>query len=184
MPNFLILDRDGVINEDSDSFIKSVDELQLIPGSINAIARLTAAGYRIFVASNQSGIARGLLDEYALAKIHQRLTAMIEDVGGFIEGWVYCPHGPLDGCDCRKPKPGLLFKISSEFDVPLIGTPYIGDSLRDLQAAKAAGCKPVLVLTGKGKRTFADGFPAEVREARVYENLATFADAQLLKGAV
>ena len=178
MTKFLILDRDGVINEDSDSFIKSVDELQLIPGSIDAIARLTARGYRIFVASNQSGIARGLLDEYALAKIHQRLNAMIEDVGGFIEGWVYCPHGPLDGCDCRKPKPGLLF------DVPLIGTPYIGDSLRDLQAAKAAGCEPVLVLTGKGKRTFADGFPAEVGEARVYENLAMFADAQLLAGAV
>lgn len=184
MSKFLILDRDGVINEDSDTFIKSVDELQLIPGSIDAIARLTACGYRIFVASNQSGIARGLLDEYALAKIHQRLAAMIEDGGGFIEGWVYCPHGPLDGCDCRKPKPGLLYKISSEFDVPLTGTPYIGDSLRDLQAAKTAGCEPVLVLTGKGKSTLAGGFPAEVEEARVYENLAAFADAQLRTGAV
>jgi len=179
MTKFLILDRDGVINEDSDSFIKSVDELQLIPGSVDAIARLTANGYRIFVASNQSGIARGLLDEYALAKIHQRLTAVIEEGGGFLEGWVYCPHGPQDGCDCRKPKPGLLHKISSEFDVPLTGTPFVGDSLRDLQAAKSAGCKPVLVLTGKGKMTLANGFPEDLGQPCVYQNLAAFADAQL-----
>jgi len=179
MTKFLILDRDGVINEDSDSFIKSVDELQLIPGSVDAIARLTANGYRIFVASNQSGIARGLLDKYALAKIHQRLTAIIEEGGGFLEGWVYCPHGPQDGCDCRKPKPGLLQKISSEFDVPLRGTPFVGDSLRDLQAAKSAGCKPVLVLTGKGKMTLANGFPEDLGQPCVYQNLAAFADAQL-----
>ncbi len=153
MSNFLILDRDGVINEDSDSFIKSVDELQLIPGSIDAIARLTAGGYRIFVASNQSGIARGLLDEYALAKIHQRLNAMIEDVGGFIEGWVYCPHGPVDGCDCRKPKPGLFLQIANRFDVQLDQVSAIGDSERDLAAAAAAGCRPILVRTGKGQKT-------------------------------
>jgi D-glycero-D-manno-heptose 1,7-bisphosphate phosphatase len=179
MTKFLILDRDGVINEDSDAFITCVDELQLIPGSVDAIARLTAHGYRIFVASNQSGIARGLLDEYALAKIHQRLTAIIEEAGGFLEGWVYCPHGPQDGCDCRKPKPGLLLKISSEFDVPLTGTPFVGDSLRDLQAAKSAGCKPVLVLTGKGKKTLADGFPENLGHPCVYQSLAAFADAQL-----
>lgn len=183
MSKFIILDRDGVINEDSDSFIKSVDELQLIPGSVDAIARLTADGYRIFVASNQSGIARGLLDEYALAKIHQRLTTIIEEGGGFLEGLVYCPHGPLDGCDCRKPKPGLLHKISTEFDVPLEGTPYVGDSLRDLQAAKSVGCEPVLVLTGKGKRTLADAFPPELGRPRVFQDLAAFADAQLNEGA-
>lgn len=179
MTNIIILDRDGVINEDSDSFIKTVEECHLIPGVVEAISRLSKRGYRLFVASNQSGIARGLLDEFALANIHQYISTVIEDGGGFVEGIVYCPHGPDENCDCRKPKPGLLVKIRSEFGVELRGAPFVGDSLRDLIAAQAAGCEPVLVLTGKGQETLSDGLPPELGNLRVYENLAAFADAQL-----
>lgn len=179
MSKIIILDRDGVINEDSDSFIKTVEECHLIPGVVEAISRLSNGGYRLFIASNQSGIARGLLDEFALANIHQYISSMIEDGGGFIEGIVYCPHGPHDNCDCRKPKPGLLEKIGTEFDVELKGSPFVGDSLRDLIAAQAAGCEPVLVLTGKGQRTLSHGLPSGLGDLRVYKNLAEFADAQL-----
>jgi D-glycero-D-manno-heptose 1,7-bisphosphate phosphatase len=183
MSKIVILDRDGVINEDSDSFIKTVEECHLIPGTVEAISRLTRSGYKVFIASNQSGIARGLLDEFDLANIHQFLIASIEEGGGFIEGIVYCPHGPNDNCDCRKPKPGLLKEIATEFEVDLERAPYVGDSLRDLIAAQTAGCEPVLVLTGKGQITLTEGLPAELRNTRVYPDLAAFVDAQLKTGA-
>lgn len=175
----IILDRDGVINEDSDAFIKSVDECVPIPGSIEAIARLSQAGYTVVVATNQSGIARGLLNEYGLAHIHQYLSDLVEQQGGLIAGFFYCPHGPESGCVCRKPEPGLLDQISAEFRLELSNVPLVGDSLRDLQAAVAAGCKPILVRSGKGERTLSKGLPPEFSHCPVYSNLYEFVDTLL-----
>lgn len=152
---FLILDRDGVINEDSDDYIKSPDEWQPIPGSLQAIALLTQAGYRIGVITNQSGIARKLFDEAMLARIHERMLEAIAAAGGRIETVLYCPHGPEHFCECRKPKPGLFWAFADRYDISLAGVPVIGDSYRDLEAARAVGASPMLVETGKGLRTLA-----------------------------
>jgi D-glycero-D-manno-heptose 1,7-bisphosphate phosphatase len=152
---FLILDRDGVINEDSDEFIKSPEEWVPIPGSIDAIAQLTKEGYRIVVITNQSGVARGLFDLSTLERMHIKMISMVEMAGGKIEAVFFCPHGPEHGCDCRKPKPGLFHAAASHFDFDLAGVPAIGDSYRDLEAAKAVGALPILVETGKGLRTLA-----------------------------
>lgn len=175
----IILDRDGVINEDSEAFIKSVDECRPIPGSIDAIVRLSQAGYTVVVATNQSGVARGLLDEYTLAHIHQYLTDAVEQAGGQLSGFFYCPHGPDDGCACRKPETGMLEAIAREFEVELEDVPFVGDSLRDLVAARAVNCRPVLVLTGKGHQTQAHGLPPELQYSEVYNDLAAFADSIL-----
>lgn len=175
MKKLIILDRDGVINQDSDAFIKSEQECLPIPGSVDAIARLSQAGYQIAVATNQSGIARGLFDEYVLARIHQTITRWVEEAGGEISGFFYCPHGPDDGCDCRKPATGLVESIARELDVDVSRAPFVGDSLRDLQAAQAAGCQPILVLTGKGQQTLAAGLPAELADVPVFSDLAAFA---------
>lgn len=149
----VILDRDGVINQDSEDYIKSADEWLPLPGSINAIAKLSQHGFRVVVATNQSGIARGLFDEYALAQMHHKLCSMVEEAGGTIDGIFYCPHSPEAGCDCRKPATGLLRQIESEFACDLAGSFFVGDSIKDLQAAQAWQCKPLLVRTGKGLST-------------------------------
>lgn len=153
----IILDRDGVINEDSDAFIKCTEEFVPIPGSLEAIVRLNQAGYRVVVASNQSGIARGLFDYATLEKIHQKLHRLLNGMGGHIDAIFFCPHGPDDGCRCRKPLPGLLEEIGERLNVPLTDVPVVGDSLRDLQAAREVGAKPYLVRTGKGERTLNAG---------------------------
>ncbi|RJG07078.1 D-glycero-beta-D-manno-heptose 1,7-bisphosphate 7-phosphatase [Noviherbaspirillum cavernae] len=153
----IILDRDGVINHDSDEFIKSPAEWIPIPGSLEAIARLNQAGYRVVVATNQSGIARGLFDMITLNAIHQKMHAAAQLVGADIDAIFFCPHSADDNCDCRKPKPGMLQEISRRFEVNLKGVPNVGDSLRDLQAGYATGSTPYLVLTGKGERTRAKG---------------------------
>lgn len=153
----VILDRDGVINQDSPSYIKSPDEWKPIPGSLEAIALLNQAGYRVLVATNQSGVGRGLFEMATLNAIHDKMHRALGLVGGRVDGIFYCPHAQDAGCDCRKPKPGLLEEISRRFGVSLEGVPFIGDSLRDLQAATAVGAQPVLVLTGKGKKTRKDG---------------------------
>jgi D-glycero-D-manno-heptose 1,7-bisphosphate phosphatase len=156
----VILDRDGVINQDSDQFIKNTTEWKPIPGSLDAIAKLNHAGYRVVVASNQSGIGRGLLDMGALNAINERMYRSLAQVGGRIDALFYCPHAAEANCDCRKPKPGMFLDIAQRFNVDLAGVPSIGDSLRDLQAASSAGAKPVLVLTGKGSKTeTAGGLP-------------------------
>ncbi len=149
----IILDRDGVINEDSDAFIKSPDEWVPIPGAIEAIAQLTQAGYTIVVATNQSGLGRGLFDIDTLNAIHQKMIDCVKAAGGTISAILFCPHLPTDDCDCRKPRPGMFKTIGERFDVDLTGIPAVGDSLRDLQAAYLAGCTPYLVLTGKGQLT-------------------------------
>lgn len=171
----VILDRDGVINFDSPDYIKSADEWKPIPGSLEAIARLHNEGYRIYVATNQAGIARGKLTEQDLAAIHGRMLAAVEAAGGRIAGIQYCPHHPDDRCGCRKPEPGMLHAIAVEAGVPIAGQPYVGDSLKDLRAAEAAGCKPVLVLTGNGEETLRLNPDADA----VFPDLLAFADALL-----
>jgi D-glycero-D-manno-heptose 1,7-bisphosphate phosphatase len=153
----VILDRDGVINQDSEQFIKNPDEWKPIPGSLDAIARLNRAGYRVVVASNQSGIGRGLFDMAALNAINDKMYRTLAHMGGRIDALFYCPHAADAGCDCRKPKPGMFHDIARRFNVDLTGVPSVGDSLRDLQAAAAVGAQPILVLTGKGARTRAAG---------------------------
>ena len=153
----IILDRDGVINEDSAQFIKSPAEWKPIAGSIEAIARLNQAGYRVVVATNQSGIGRGLFDMATLAAINDKMVEMVFRQGGRIDAIFFCPHTADDKCHCRKPKTGMFEDIAARFKVGLIGVPTIGDSLRDLQAGAAVGCVPYLVLTGKGKKTKDEG---------------------------
>lgn len=148
----IILDRDGVINQDSDSYIKSPDEWIPIADSLQAIAKLSRAGYRVFVATNQSGLARGLFDIETLNAIHHKMTLAVQAVGGNIEAILFCPHGPNDHCECRKPKPGLYEEIARRTQQSLQGMPIVGDSVRDIEAAIQVGAKPILVLTGKGEK--------------------------------
>jgi len=181
----VILDRDGVINEDSPDHVKSVTEWRPLPGSIAAIARLGQAGYRVVVATNQSGLARGLFGLDELEAIHAKMIAMVEAAGGTIDGIFYCPHGPDAGCDCRKPAPGLLDAIARELGVELHGVPLIGDSLRDLQAGLARGCLPILVRTGKGHDTepkLAEQPQTALRNAPVFDDLAQATEFVLAQG--
>ncbi|CAG1022757.1 D-glycero-D-manno-heptose 1,7-bisphosphate phosphatase [Patescibacteria group bacterium] len=150
---YILLDRDGVINHDSDAFIKSPDEWLPIKGSLEAIALLNAHGYQVVVVTNQSGVARGLFDEDTLKAIHAKMCRLVNDAGGKISAIYFCPHGADSLCECRKPKAGLLKQFALDFGVDLSGVPVVGDSLRDLQAANAVNALPVLVKTGKGERT-------------------------------
>ncbi len=177
----IILDRDGVINQDSDAYIRSVDEFIPIPGSLDAIARLKHAGYTVLVATNQSGLARGYYDEATLDAMHRKLDTLLEARGGRIDGFYVCPHGPDAGCDCRKPAAGLLEQIARDYETDLQGVPVVGDSLRDLQAALKVGARPLLVRTGKGERTLASGAP-ELAGIPVYDDLAACVDALLAAG--
>jgi D-glycero-D-manno-heptose 1,7-bisphosphate phosphatase len=170
----VILDRDGTINEDSDHYIKSLAEWRPIKGSIEAIARLTQAGYRIVVATNQSGIARGLFDTATLIGIHDSLQRSVAQAGGRIDAFFFCPHAADSACECRKPKPGMLQEIARRFNVSLASSYMVGDAPRDLAAAAAAGARPVLVLTGKGKKTRDDGGLPSGTE--VFADLAAFAE--------
>jgi D-glycero-D-manno-heptose 1,7-bisphosphate phosphatase len=149
----VILDRDGTINQDSAQYIKSPAEWKPVPGSLEAIARLTQDGWRIAIATNQSGIARGLFDMSTLNAIHAELHRAVGQAGGRIDAIFFCPHAADSNCECRKPKPGLLREIGARFGVELDGVPVIGDSLRDVAAAAAAGAQPWLVLTGNGRKT-------------------------------
>jgi D-glycero-D-manno-heptose 1,7-bisphosphate phosphatase len=169
----VILDRDGTINHDSDQYIKSPAEWRPIEGSLEAIARLTHAGYRVVVATNQSGIARGLFDTSTLIAIHQTLQRAAAQAGGRIDGFFFCPHAADSACDCRKPKPGMLLDIARRFNVQLADVYMVGDALRDVEAAAAAGARPVLVLTGKGKKTKEEGRLPPGTE--VFPNLGAFA---------
>ena len=152
----VILDRDGVINIDSDQYIKSPEEWKPIPGSLEAIALLNQSGFRVVICTNQSGIGRGLFEMDTLNAIHDKMIRALAVLGGHVDAIFFCPHTAVDQCDCRKPKPGMFLQIEERFNVSLDGVPAVGDSLRDLQAASAIGAKPMLVLTGKGKKTAAD----------------------------
>jgi D-glycero-D-manno-heptose 1,7-bisphosphate phosphatase len=175
----IVLDRDGVINHDSDQFIKSPDEWRPIPGSLEAIARLNHAGFRVVVATNQSGVGRGLLDFATLNAIHDKMHRALTQVGGRVDAIFYCPHTADARCECRKPKAGMLQEIGVRFSVGMAGMPCVGDGLRDLQAADAVGAQPMLVLTGKGERTLREGgFP---KNTVIFPDLA-FAASALLTG--
>ena len=174
----LLLDRDGVINHDSADFIKSADEFVPIGGSVAAIVRAHELGWQVFVATNQSGLGRKLFDEFTLAQMHEKLITLVEEAGGEISGIAFCPHLPDAGCECRKPRVGLLTEIERNFGVVLEGEPFVGDSLRDLETAIAFGCQPILVRTGKGKETEArlisEPTLLGALKVPVYDNLASF----------
>ncbi len=172
----MILDRDGVINRDSRDFVKSAAEWVPLEGSIGAISALSRAGFTVAVASNQSGIARGLLDRNALRAMHRKLRKLVSAQGGRIDRIVICPHGPGDGCDCRKPEPGLLYRLARHYGTDLAGVPVIGDSLRDLQAAARAGARPILVRTGNGRAT-EQALEGELAATEVFDDLAAAASA-------
>jgi D-glycero-D-manno-heptose 1,7-bisphosphate phosphatase len=169
----VILDRDGVINLDSEHYIKSPEEWKPIAGSLEAIARFTQAGFRVVVATNQSGVGRGLFDMATLNAIHDKMHKAVNQLGGRIDAVFFCPHAQDAGCACRKPQPGMLLEIAERFNVALAGVPAIGDSLRDLQAASAAGARPILVLTGKGEQTLKSGGLPEGTE--IHQDLAAAA---------
>jgi D-glycero-D-manno-heptose 1,7-bisphosphate phosphatase len=174
----VILDRDGTINEDRDDYVKSPDEWVPVPGALEAIARLNHAGWHTVVATNQSGLARGLFDMAALNAIHARMNRELGAFGGRIDAVFFCPHGPDDGCRCRKPLPGLFEMIGERYGIDLAETHVVGDSLRDLQAGAATGSAPHLVRTGKGARLDAaelDALMIEIPTTRVHADLAAFA---------
>lgn len=174
---FIVLDRDGVINKDSDQFIKTPDEWAPIPGALEAIAKLNQAGWRVVVASNQSGVGRGLFGMDMLNAINGRMIESLAQVGGRLDAVFFCPHAADSTCDCRKPKPGLLRQIQARFNVDLAGVPIVGDSLRDLQAGVALGCAPYLVLTGKGEKTRDENeLPADTQ---IFPDLAAVVDSLL-----
>lgn len=180
----LVLDRDGVINQDSDDYIRCVDDWTPIPGSIEAIAELSRAGYRVAIATNQSGLSRGYFGLDELEAIHDRMCHLVEACGGNIAGVFYCPHLPDEGCACRKPATGLLQAIESELGESVSGCYFIGDSLKDLQAGRAMNCRPALVLTGKGQKTQAQLHSPEVAlsdpgSVPIYANLAAASRAIL-----
>jgi len=179
---YIILDRDGVINQDSDAYIKSPEEFIPIPGSLEAMARLNKAGYKIIISTNQSGIARGYYTEATLAKMHEKLRILLAKQGGEFEEIYFCPHGPDDKCDCRKPKPGMLTRIISKYAIVPADLLVIGDSLRDLQSALTVGAQPILVETGKGQKTkLALNELPELADIPVYKDLSTAVDAILNK---
>jgi len=169
----IILDRDGVINRDSDLYIKSPEEWIPLPGSPEAIARLNQWGYRVVVCTNQSGIGRGLFGMDTLNAIHDRMFKVVGQAGGTIDAVFFCPHTNADNCNCRKPKSGMLEEIAARYNVPLAGVPVVGDSLRDLESAVAVGAQPILVLTGKGRKTQQD--PALPSHTFIFPDLAAVA---------
>ena len=181
--SLVILDRDGVINHDSDDYIKSPDEWLPLPGSLEAIARLCRADYTVVVATNQAGVGRGLFNLEMLIRIHRKMASSIRDKGGRLDSVFFCPHSPADQCGCRKPKPGMLLEISDRLGIRLSGVPVVGDSLRDLEAAAAAGAMPVMVKTGRGRLTQEKLSQGELShtlgQTPVYPDLAAFTDALL-----
>ncbi len=175
----IVLDRDGVINHDSDAYIKSVDEWTPIAGSLEAIARLNHSGYTVIVASNQSGLARGYFNIQTLSAIHKKMDEQLSKIGGRVDAVFYCPHGPNDGCDCRKPRPGMLLEIGQRFNVSLKDVIFIGDSVSDIKTASNAHAKPMLVRTGKGIKA-EKILLAECKESvPVYDDLASAVTAIL-----
>ena len=180
----VILDRDGTINSDSDDFVKTPEEWLPLPGALEAIARLSHAGWHVVVASNQSGLGRGLFDVGTLNAMHAKMLKMLALQGGRMDAVFYCPHTAEDNCPCRKPKPGLFEQIGLRFGVPLKGVPTVGDSLRDVLAGAAAGCEPHLVLTGKSEKYRGLAPPQDLPPGTlVHQDLSAFADFILAREA-
>jgi D-glycero-D-manno-heptose 1,7-bisphosphate phosphatase len=163
----VILDRDGVINEDSDEYIKSPDEWRAIPGSLAAIAKLNKAGIKVVIATNQSGVARGLFTIATLHKIHQKMQNELAKINGHIDDIFYCPHHPDDNCACRKPQPKMLLDILQKYGHPAL---FVGDSFKDIEAARKVGCDVILVKTGKGNKTLKE-HSNELKDVAIYKDL-------------
>ena len=179
----VILDRDGTINADSDDFVKTPEEWIPLPGALEAIARLNHDGWHVVIASNQSGLGRGLFDVASLNAIQTKMHKMLAAVGGRVDAVFYCPHSPEESCTCRKPLPGLFEQIGARFGIPLKGVPTAGDSLRDLQAGAAAGCEPHLVLTGKSAAFHDGGRPEGLPAGTVlHADLSAFVDFIIERG--
>lgn len=178
----VILDRDGTVNEDSPDYVKSADEWTPLAGALEAIARLNHAGWHVVIASNQSGLGRGLFDVATLNAMHAKMHQMLAKFGGRVDAVFFCPHAPEDRCRCRKPEPGLFEQIGERYGIELHGVPMVGDTLNDVIGAMAAGCEPHLVLTGKGEvhrgRPLPDQFP---KQTQVHNDLAAFADFLLAR---
>lgn len=174
----VLLDRDGVINQDNSNFVRTPDALIPLPGSLDAIRRLKEAGWLVAVCTNQSGVGRGLYSLNDLQAIHGRLRQLLAEHDTSVDGIYACPHHPDDGCDCRKPKPGLLLRAARELPIDLAASFMVGDAGRDLEAGIRAGCSPVLVLTGKGRQTRQEPVAASIPS---YDCLADFVDS-LLQG--
>ncbi len=174
----VILDRDGVINEDSDNYIKSAEEWVPIAGSIEAIAKLSKAGFSVYIATNQSGLSRGYFTLDTLAAMHDKLLGLVNSHGGHIAGIFFCPHLPSDQCNCRKPAAGLVDQIEQASGQSAQGAYFIGDSLKDLQAAATKQCRPILVKTGKGLRTIEQGL-GSFSSVPIHEDLSQAAEAIL-----
>jgi D-glycero-D-manno-heptose 1,7-bisphosphate phosphatase len=179
MKKLIILDRDGVINHDSDEYIKSPQEWIPIDGSLEAIARLNHADYHVVIATNQSGIARKLFSMDTLVDMHNKMYRLAEEVGAHIDAVFFCPHAPRDDCDCRKPKPGMLIDIAKRYNANFSDIKMIGDSLRDLQATAAVNANPILVRTGKGAKFEHTLGEAGLGAVPVYDNLSAAVDAIL-----
>ncbi|MGB0503833.1 MAG: D-glycero-beta-D-manno-heptose 1,7-bisphosphate 7-phosphatase [Thalassolituus sp.] len=184
----IILDRDGVLNQDSDAYVKSVDEWIAIPGSAEAVGKLCASGYTVAVATNQSGLARGYFTPADLDAMHEKMITLVAQHGGKFAHIAFCPHGPDDHCDCRKPLPGLIHQIESALGVSAQDAWMVGDSIRDLEAGVAAGCKTALVRTGKGRKsehklTLEASTYNDLKDAPVFDNLSALVD-QLVDGLI
>ena len=177
----VILDRDGTINADSDEYIKSADEWQPLPGALDAIAKLNHAGWHVVIASNQSGLGRGLFDVAALNAMHAKMHKLLTAAGGRVDAIFFCPHSPEDACNCRKPMSGLFEQIGERYGMDLKGVHAVGDTVRDLQAGAAVGCQPHLVLTGKSEKWRGQTLPADFSAdlpagTCVHDDLMAFAD--------
>jgi len=178
----VILDRDGTLNHDSDEYIKSPEEWKALPGALEAVGRLNHAGYHVVLATNQSGLGRGLMDVASLNAIHKQMFKQLAAVGGRIDAIFYCPHTPEDACACRKPLPGLLDQVAERFGIDIKDVPFVGDSLRDMQAAEAAGCTPHLVLTGKSEALRGSPLPPTFpASTQMHTDLQAFVDMLLKK---
>jgi len=178
----VLLDRDGVLNEDREDYVKSPAEVIMIPGSARAVARLNRAGFKVALCTNQSAVGRGIITRERLDQINAHIRDQLAKEGGRIDAIFFCPHRPEENCPCRKPKPGMLLEALRRFGANAADTPMAGDGLRDLQAAKAAGCKRHLLRSGNGAKTQADGIPHGVLPVHVHENLAAMVDALLGEG--
>ncbi len=176
MSRLILLDRDGIINQDSLHYIKSVDEFILIPGSVESIARLTVSGYKIGIATNQSGVSRGLYTEEVLEAIHQKMTDAVQAAGGTIDAIEYCIHLPSERCYCRKPNPGMLLSLAKKFDCSLNDVPFIGDRISDIKAAQAAGARPVIILSSMTDLIGLKAHP----DIPVFNSLAAYVDQLLI----
>ena len=183
----VILGRDGVLNGYREDHVKAPEEWTPVPGALEAVARLNHAGWHTVVATNQAGIGRGMIDMASVNAVHAHMNRQLMALGGRIDAVFFCPHTPEEQCDCRKPLPGMMLDIGRRYGSDLSAVPVVGDTLRDLQAAAAAGCPPHLVLTGRAAaldEAALARFVEQVPAARVHRDLPAFVDWLLKKDHV